>query len=130
VPALSIEYLEGKRLATQLGYRYPGLQAWFDSGRVKRVDETRVALMFKLLDLGASDAMVTSDDEIEGYFYTQPQAREKFEVSSYVVSKVTTQCGVSRLSRYPVEAIDKALGTLIKRGDVQRMAAGYRLLTR
>lgn len=130
MPALTLEELEGKRVATQLGYRYPGLDAWFNSGKVKRVDETRVPLLFKSLEVGTSDALVTSEDEIEGFYFTQPSAREKFEVSAYVVSKVATQCAVSKHSRYPLTAYDKALSALIKRGEIGRMAAAYRLSAR
>jgi len=130
VARLTVDALDGKRVAAQLGYRYPELDAWFESGRVKRIDETRVALMFKSLEVGASDVMVTSEDEIEGYFHAEPQARERFDVSAYTVSKVITQCAVSRQSRYPLAAIDKALGNIIRRGDLARMAARYRLSSR
>jgi len=130
VARLTVDALDGKRVAAQLGYRYPELDAWFESGRVKRIDETRVALMFKSLEVGASDVMVTSEDEIEGYFHAEPQARERFDVSAYTVSKVITQCAVSKQSRYPLAAIDKALGNIIRRGDLARMAARYRLSSR
>lgn len=127
VAKLTSENFEGKRVATQLGYRYPGLQAWFESGAVKRVDQTRVALMFKSIEVGSSDALVTSEDEIEAFFHMQPQARARFEVSPFVVSRVSTQCAVSKVSRHALPAIDKALAALTQRGEIGRMSASYRL---
>ena len=130
VPKLNIESLAGKRIATQLGYRYPGLQSWFEGGRVTRVDQTRVALMFKAIEVGSSDALVTSEDEIEGYFNSKPQARLSVDVSPFVVSRVATQCAVSNQSRYSLASINKALAAIAKRGDLGRMAAKYRLSSR
>ena len=124
------EYFDNKRIATQLGYRYGTLQPLFDSGRVRRVDETRVGLMFKSLDVGATDALVTSEDEIEGYFYTQPKSRQRFEISSFVFSKVTTQCAVSMKSPHTLAHIDSAINAIIQRGELARIAKSYRLSPR
>jgi polar amino acid transport system substrate-binding protein len=124
---LTLEQLEGKRIATQLGYHYPSLQAWFDSGKLQRKDEARIVLMFKALDLGLADALVASEAEIEGYFYTQPDARARFETSPYLFSKVATQCALSRKSPHTLAQVNKALTTIIKSGELARLTSAYKL---
>lgn len=124
---VALEQLEGKRIATQLGYHYPSLQAWFDSGKLQRKDETRIALLFKALDLGLADALVASEAEIEGHFHTQPEARARFEVSPYVFSRVATQCALSRKSRHTLAQVNKALSTIIKSGELARLTSAYKL---
>ena len=119
--------LAGKRIATQIGYTYPSLQPLFDAGRAKRVDESRVALMFKALDLGAADVLVTSEGEIEGYFHDVPDARERFEVSAAPFTSVPTQCALSPKSAFRLQDMDKALTRLVKRGDLERLARQYRM---
>jgi ABC-type amino acid transport substrate-binding protein len=99
-PAVALKYLEGKTIAAQLGFHYPSLQPWFDSGKVKRKDETRVETMFRSLELGVSDVLVTSEAEIQGYFKNFPQTQAQFEVSPFVFSKVSTQCGLSPKSHF------------------------------
>ncbi len=119
--------LAGKRIATQIGYTYPTLQPLFEAGKVKRIDESRVALMFKALDLGAADVLVTSEGEIEGYFHDVPDAREHFEVSTTPFTSVPTQCALSPKSGFRLQDMDKALTRLVKRGDMERLARQYRL---
>ena len=72
LPSISLKYFEGKTIATQLGFHFPSLQPWFDSGKVKRKDETRLETMFRSLKLGVSDVLVTSEAEIQGYFKNLP----------------------------------------------------------
>jgi polar amino acid transport system substrate-binding protein len=124
---IALDQLEGKRIATQLGYHYPSLQAWFDSGKLQRKDETRIVLMFKALDLGVADALVASEAEIEGYFYAHPDARARFDISPYVFSHVTTQCALSRKSRHTLKQVNKALSTIIKSGELARLTSAYKL---
>ncbi|QDL53247.1 substrate-binding periplasmic protein [Rhodoferax aquaticus] len=124
---VALDQLEGKRIATQLGYNYPSLQAWFDNGKLQRKDETRIVLMFKALDLMIAEALVASEAEIEGFFHTNPEARARFETSPYLFSKVATQCALSRKSPHTLEQVNKALSTLIESGELARMASAYKL---
>lgn len=117
----------GKRVAVQLGYHYPSIQGLFDNGSATRIDETKVTLLFKALDAGIVDALVTSEGEIEGYFAAQPQQRGRFVVSKSVFSREETRCAVSKKSRWTAERVNKAIESMIKRGDIERMAQRYGL---
>ena len=80
-------HVENKKIAPQLGYRYPSLQGLFASGKVKRLDQTRGDYLFKAVDSGEADALITSESEIEGFYFAQPHHRGRFEASPYAFSK-------------------------------------------
>jgi len=122
--------LQGKRVATQLGYSYAPLQPLFDRAEAVRLDDSKVASLFKSVEIGAADVLVTSEGEIEGYFHDRPDEREHFEVSSAVFTRVATQCAVSPQSRVSLQAIDRALTRMMQRGDLARLAKRYGLSAR
>jgi len=119
------EDLAGMRIAVMLGYNFPALQPLFDGGRATRVNETRVDLLFRQLELGIADAMIISEAEIEGFFKTRPGERERYKVSSKTHSSVDTRCLVSPQSNWPLTAIDRALLTMLKSGEMARLAQRY-----
>jgi ABC-type amino acid transport substrate-binding protein len=88
------QQLEGKKLAVQLGYHYPQITSQFNEGKIKRVDLTDVPSMFRMLQLGGADAMISSDSEIEGYFKNFPDKRAAFKSSKTAFSVVQTQCAL------------------------------------
>jgi len=115
----------GKRVAVRLGYHFDAIQPLFDSGKAKRIDETQVPLMFKAVEAGFADVLISSEDEIEGFFKKNADARKRFVVAPKVFSVTQTQCAVSRKSRWSLEKIDKALTAMLKRGDLDRMSQRY-----
>lgn len=119
------EDLAGLRIAVMLGYNFADLQPLFDSGRATRVNETRVELLFRQLDLGIADAMIVSEAEIEGFFKTRQAERERYKVSGRIYSSVDTRCLVSPHSPWALASIDRALLTMIKSGEIARMAQRY-----
>lgn len=114
-----------KRIATMLGYHYASIQPLFNSHQATRVDETRVANLFRLVETGLADALISSEAEIEGYFAQHAGAREKFVVGSATFTFVATQCYVSPKSPWDLASIDKALTGLVDSGEVERMARRY-----
>lgn len=121
------EDLRGMRIAVQLGYHYPELQTLFEGGHAKRVDDTKVENLFRRVAQGMADALITSENEIEGHFKRHPGDRAKFSVSRRTFSVVETQCLLSPTSPWPDEAINKALTALIASGEVTRLAQRYGL---
>lgn len=116
---------EGKRVALQLGYHYPVLQSLIDAGKAVRVDQSKVALQFRSLEIRMADLLVTSEGEIEGYFNDNPNARGDFEVSRTAFSVTPTHCAIGRTSRLSMADIDKAIARLQSSGDMERMAKRY-----
>lgn len=115
----------GKRVSTQLGYHYPAIQDLFDKGQARRMDEVKVDLMFRSLQLGLTDMLISSEGEIQGFFHAHPQSRALFEVSKAAFSVVPTQCAVSPQSRIPMDDINRALARLLKRGELEKLAKPY-----
>lgn len=117
----------GKRVSVRLGYHYDSIQPLFDANKATRVDETQVNFMFKSVATGLTDMLISSDGEIEGYFQSNPQARKDFAAAATPFSVVATQCAISPKSRWSQEQIDKALASMMKRGDMDRMTKRYGL---
>lgn len=120
----------GQRVSTRLGYHYAAIQPLFDAGQAYRIDETKTAFMIKAVETGYTDMLISSEGEIEGYFQAQPEARKRFAISAQPFSTVPTRCAVSPKSRWSLEKIDKALATMLKRGDMDRMSRHYGLSMR
>ncbi|MES2951790.1 MAG: transporter substrate-binding domain-containing protein [Pseudomonadota bacterium] len=116
---------EGKRVALQLGYHYPALQPLVDAGKAVRVDQSKVALQFRSLEIKMADLLITSEGEIEGYFNDNPNARNGYEVSRAAYSVTPTHCAIGRSSRLSMAEIDKAIARLQTSGDLERMAKRY-----
>jgi len=117
----------GKRVAVHVGYHFEPIQPLFDAGTAKRMDESKVAIMFKDVEMGLSDLLITSEGEIEGYFHVNPDKRKLFAVSKKPFSIFQTQCAVSPKSAWPLAKIDAALAAMLKRGDFDRMTKKYKL---
>ncbi|MFQ3249584.1 substrate-binding periplasmic protein [Glaciecola sp.] len=62
IPDKSVEALvEGKRVCTRSGYRYPGIARFIESGVAKRVDSEDEHGQFKLLFRGRCDFVLTNE---------------------------------------------------------------------
>jgi len=120
----------GQRVSVRLGYHYASIQPLFDAGKASRMDETQTAFMFKAVETGHTDMLITSDGEIEGYFQSNPLARKKFAIASKPFSVVATQCAVSPKSRWSLEKVNKGLSSMLKRGEMDRMTKHYGLSMR
>ncbi len=121
---------DGKRVALQLGYHYPVLQPLLDAGKAVRVDQSKVALQFRSLEIKMADLLITSEGEIEGYFHENPTARSEFEVSRTAFSVTPTHCAIGRSSRLSVAELDKAVTRLQSSGDLERLAKRYGMSAR
>jgi polar amino acid transport system substrate-binding protein len=121
---------EGKRVALQLGYHYPALQSLVDAGKTVRVDQSKVALQFRSLEIKMADLLITSEGEIEGYFNDNPNARNEFDVSRSPYSVTPTHCAIGRQSRLSVAELDKAIVRLQSSGDLERIAKRYGMSAR
>lgn len=117
----------GKKVSTQLGYHYSSLQGLIDSGQLKRVDDVKVNLLFKSLELKLTDMLISSEGEIQGYLHERPNASEQYEISKTAFTITPTQCAISPRSRFTKTEIDRALARLLKRGDFDAMAKLYGL---
>lgn len=117
----------GKRVSTRWGYHYASIQPLFDAGKASRINETQAAFMFKAVETGLTDVLITSDGEIEAYFKMNPQSRQNFAIVSQPFTVVATQCAVSPKSNWSLAKINQGLAAMMKRGDMDRMTRRYGL---
>jgi ABC-type amino acid transport substrate-binding protein len=130
LPARIPDDFVGKRVSARLGYHYASIQPLFDAGKAWRMDETQNAFMFKAVETGLTDLLITSDGEIEGHFKNNPQARQNFAIAPQSFSVVATQCAVSPKSNWSLTKINQGLAAMMKRGDMDRMTRHYGLSMR
>lgn len=119
------EQLLGKKLATQLGYRYPEIEQLVANGQIKRVDQANVPGMFRMVELGGADALVAAETEIEGFFKKNPEKRPLFQVSKSAFSNLSTQCALSFKSQWKIEQIDRAIRRMQDSGELEKMMRNY-----
>lgn len=119
--------LEGKKIATQIGYHYAAIAPDLASGRITRVDLTDVPGMFRLLALGGADALITSESEIAGYFKKFPDKHALYSVSKTAFSVVYTQCALSLKSPWKIDQINRVVLRLQENGTQDRLMRKYGL---
>lgn len=128
--AVPISYpaqLIGKKIATQLAYHYPQIQQEVTAGKIQRLDQVEVASMFRLVAMGAADALISSESEIEGYFKLHPEQKPHFSIAPTHFSKVYTQCALSAKSAWKIEQINRQIQRLLDSGEQSRLLHQYGL---
>lgn len=74
-----VEDLYGKSVAAMEGFVYPGLEPYFYSGQITRVDSASPYTMLELLALGRVDAALVNRSETQWLFRTRPDLKpERF----------------------------------------------------
>lgn len=130
VPKYFPQQLIGKRIAVQIGYHYPSLNAYFAKEPAKRIDLTDVPGMFKMLEIGGADALISSESEIEGFFKQFPEKRALFKTSAATFSIMHTQCALSRQSTWKIDPINQAIRRMQDSGELDRLMRQYGLTSR
>ncbi|MES2072018.1 MAG: transporter substrate-binding domain-containing protein [Pseudomonadota bacterium] len=127
VPENFPQDLKNKKIALRLGYHYALIQHLFDTSLSRRIDQTNVPSMFKLLELGGADVFIMSEGEIEGYYKSHPEKRARFKLSKTPFSIVYTKCAISARSHLNIEHINKAILRMQESGELERMSRQYGL---
>ena len=125
VVADAVNSVSGRKVSTQLGYAYPSIQALFESKQSVRVDEARIDLMFKAVEIGRSDLLISSEAEISAFFANNPSKKNLFQVSKVPFSITPTQCAIAPQSGFSKSQIDLALGELLRSGAIKGIAKRY-----
>ena len=130
VPEQFTKDLSGKKMALQIGYHYPQLNSLIESGQITRVDMTDVPGMFRMLERGGADALISSESEIEGFFKRFPEKRTQFRISHQTFSLMQTQCALSKKSAWKIDAINHAIHRMQTNGELTRLMRRYGLSDR
>lgn len=114
-----------KTVALMLGYHYARIQPLFDQKRATRQDFTRVDQLFRAVDKGQADVLISSEPEILGYLDAHLAMRSRFKVSEDNFTVVKTQCLVSPKSPWHLAKINVALQKMLDDGSLERLAKRY-----
>lgn len=125
IPRIIPEDFVGKRVAVIFGYHYPRIQPLFDEGKAERVDVNRVGQLFRLLEQGSADVLISSEAEISSYLNANPVDKARFTVGSTAFTTVETQCLVSPRSPWSLGRINAVLEGMNADGTLRRLTERY-----
>lgn len=118
-----ISDLEGKTIGTILQYVYPSLDPYFESGKIKREDNTSEEGNLKKLASGRIQYVVTDQIFIDYFRLNHPNItknREEFFLRDYPIV-----CSVSRKGRVKKAALDKAIDEIKTSGKLKSIFQKY-----
>jgi polar amino acid transport system substrate-binding protein len=113
--------LKGQAIATVLGYYHPDLERALGAGFV-REDGPSSSSNLRKMAAGRLHHVVTQQSMLD---YHQKMGQRLSVYPPLPVKTYLGQCAVSARGRVSVEAVDKAIGQLVKDGEVGRISARY-----
>ncbi|MFZ5723090.1 MAG: substrate-binding periplasmic protein [Pseudomonadota bacterium] len=93
-PWTQLADLEGKRIGTIIGYRYPNVEPLFAADRARRDDATDLASNMQRLAIGRLDAVIDSDIPAR-WWLTHNDRTGRHAVAKFVTSRHDVQCAIS-----------------------------------
>jgi len=124
-----IEDLFGKTIGTQLGYFYPRLGNYFDSGNIIRADTLSEASMLKMLVLGRTDAAVINQQVALWVIRNTPDIhRSDFTFCDRAVDSAGYRIMFTRRRPWSpfIEAFNADLRAMKQDGRLDRIVNAYR----
>lgn len=121
----SLEQLAGKRIGTILGYHYAPLEPMWQAKRAVRVNETRIDLLMRGVQLKISDVAVDSELEFAAWAKTNPHEARALKMHPMVFTSLPTKCAVAPKSEVSVAQLDQAIERLDKNGQIKAILARY-----
>ncbi|MBA5605261.1 transporter substrate-binding domain-containing protein [Duganella sp. FT3S] len=113
--------LKGQTIATVLGYFHPELERLLGPGFVREDGPSSSANLRKMA-VGRLHHVVTQQSMLD---YHQKTGERLSVYPPLLVKSYQGQCAVSPRGQVSVEAINKAIGHLVKDGEVARITARY-----
>jgi len=118
--------LQGRRIGAVAGYRYPALEAAFDSGRLLRDNAPNELAMLRKQLRGHTDYAVIRRWTLEHMRQLDPQWRA-LAVMPLTVSHTDLFCGVRRGGPLPLATLEAAQARLLRSGALEQLLAAYGL---
>lgn len=111
-------------ISAVLGYSYPGLDAAFAAGRLKREDTFDQDKVMLKVSAGRTPYGVSNNLALDWYRRTTPMHR--LADWQLVIEKVGFYCAVPKASPLPPDRILKALAKMKKSGRIEALRRNYR----
>lgn len=124
-PITAIDDLQGKRVGTILGYRYPKLMEKFAARQVFRDDVKCLEANFLKLKEGRIDCLVDSEILIS-YYLRKNRVQKDYVVGEMRASSHDVRAMLSRQLPVPFERIDAAFKKLRDSGKIRQILDSYR----
>lgn len=118
------ERLEGERLGTVLGFRYPRLEALFASGQLQREDARTQELALEKLDAGRYRYAVSSRLALDWFNRHQPADQRLQALREIAADPIS--CLIRDEADVPTQALLRALAQMKQNGEFEAILARYR----
>ena len=114
----------GTLVSTTLGYRYPSLDALFESGELQRDDSVDEEKVLRKMTVGRTPYGVTNAHALDWYQREVPQ----HQLASWrlVVDSTPIHCAVPKAGALPAAVLLNALEELRKTGRIDAIVRAYR----
>jgi len=122
----SPEDLFSKTLVTHLGYMYPELQPYFESGDIKRFDVSRDRDMFNFVLHGDRFDAAVVDLLVGRWILKNEGLQDLFTVSSNNISSYGFRVMFRKENRSFVDKFNAELERIRKNGELEAILANYR----
>jgi ABC-type amino acid transport substrate-binding protein len=120
-----LSQLKGKRIGTTLGYHYASLEPMWQAKQATRVNDTRIDLLMRALQVKITDVAIDSELEFAAWAKANPHEARALKVHPMVFSSVPTMCAVAPKSNISVKELDQAIEKMDKGGQIKAILARY-----
>jgi ABC-type amino acid transport substrate-binding protein len=120
-----IDQLKGKRIGTTLGYHYALLEPMWQAKQATRVNDTRIDLLMRALQVKITDVAIDSELEFAAWAKANPHDARALKVHPMVFSSVPTMCAVAPNANVSVKELDQAIEKMDKGGQIKAILARY-----
>lgn len=121
----SVDQLEGKRIGTILGYHYPSLDPMWKAKRASRVNDTRIDLLMRALQVKITDVAIDSELEFAAWAKANPHEARALKMHAMVFTSMPTMCAVSPKSTVSVKELDRGIEKMEKAGQIKEILKRY-----
>lgn len=118
--------LFSKTLVTHLGYLYPTLEPYFDSGQIKRFDVARDRDMFTYVLHGDRFDAAVADRLVGKWLLRNDGLRDRFSISEESISNFGFRIMLRKDCEEFAEKFNRELAKIRENGELDAILANYR----
>lgn len=120
------EDLFSRTLVTHLGYHYPELEPYFQSGRIKRFDVSRDRDMFKYVLHGDNMDAAVADRLVGNWILRNEGIKDEFRTTSTELSEYGFRVMLRKDWAGFAKSFNQELKNMRKNGELEEILANYR----
>lgn len=121
-----VEDLYSMTLVTHLGYHYPALQPYFESGQIKRFDVARDKDLFVYVLRGEEFDAAIADRLVGQWLLLKQNMQNKFRISSEALSTYGFRLMLRPDWQSFAEDFNRELASMHRKGEIDSILSRYR----